>query len=171
MTIYASKQTVKWSSRPIRQASKQTNHTQTSQTKTKPNRDSKKHRRQEEKKKERKEEEEKEKKTIPRHLQHNNRERGRGETGCLCQLPRLCPPLSLGDLALDATASRCVFHVRCAPTVTPRKVGLSTCDIGVFSSLSITFSFTVENEKYFSWKTGGEGGEENRAVRDWGQRG
>ena len=48
---------------------------------------------------------------------------------------------------LAATASRCVFHVRRTSRVTPSKVGLSTCGTGMFSSFSITFSFTVESEK------------------------
>ena len=48
---------------------------------------------------------------------------------------------------LTAPASRCVFHVRRVSSVTPRKVGLSTCGPGMSSSFSITFSFTVESEK------------------------
>ena len=54
-------------------------------------------------------------------------------------------PSFLTDLA--ATASRCVFHVRHVSSVTPRKVGLSTCGTGMSSSFSITFSFTVESER------------------------
>ena len=54
-------------------------------------------------------------------------------------------PSVLTDLA--AAASRCVFHVRRASRVTPRKVGLSTCGTGMFSSFSMSFSFTVESEK------------------------
>ena len=54
-------------------------------------------------------------------------------------------PSFLTDLA--ATASRCVFHVRHVSSVTPRKVGLSTCGNDMSSSFSITFSFTVESEK------------------------
>ena len=48
---------------------------------------------------------------------------------------------------LTDLASRCVFHVRCVSRMTPRKVGLSTCGSGMFSSLRITFSFTVESKK------------------------
>ena len=54
-------------------------------------------------------------------------------------------PSFLTDLA--ATASRCDFHLRRMSSVTLRKVGLSTCGTGISSSFSITFSFTVENEK------------------------
>ena len=54
-------------------------------------------------------------------------------------------PIFLTDLA--AAASRCVFHMRRVSSVTPRKVGLSTCGTGMSSSFSITFSFTVESEK------------------------
>ena len=56
-----------------------------------------------------------------------------------------CVHQFLIDLA--ATASRCVFHVRWVSSLTPRKVGFSTCGTGMFSSFSITFSFTVESEK------------------------
>ena len=54
-------------------------------------------------------------------------------------------PSFLTDFA--TVASRCVFHVRGVSRVTSRKFGLSTCGTGMFSSFSITFSFTVESEK------------------------
>ena len=53
-----------------------------------------------------------------------------------------------------ATASRCVFiclqmvfRVRRVSSVTPRKVGLSTCGTSMSSSFIITCSFTVKSEK------------------------
>ena len=48
---------------------------------------------------------------------------------------------------LAIAASRCVFHVRHVSSVTHSKVGLSTCGTGMFSNFSVTFSFSVENEK------------------------
>ena len=54
-------------------------------------------------------------------------------------------PSFLIDLA--ATTSRCVSHMRHVSRVSPRKVALPACGTGMLSSISITFSFTVESEK------------------------